>query len=853
MKKVLIFLFFVLLTSFASADLSDGMIRCLSFDNDDTSGSTVIDLSNTQNATLTGLTTNQTGKFGESYYWDGTNNKNVIVNGLYMNSLPEYTIIAYIKRQVVAGSSSVFRDYSGTVQSIVTTYGATGIIGYNHYDATSAYSATPTSHTYSSTAFEMTTVVMDSNTEFQAHYYENATMDGNNTVAKGIPKTTGTQLYIGDVPNFATDSWKGWIDNVMIWNRSLNETEISKVYNLSCSEILTLITSISNFSISALNIWDNASISNFSVEINNNGTIYNTTTGTLTTDILENSTSLWNITVFADDWFNNTYLNYNVSSNLDATLKQSWINFSARNTITNETFSNYHVKLNGTIACNTTGTNCGISYPNAGTNYIAELIDNDDTFKNSNTTINITALDNTTIYLYATQYIANITAKNLLDNTTINNFSLTVTHIEDNDTFTYNTTNGFIEVPTSNGNFNFTIDAPGYSTNNNSIIFNVTSDINHTFYLYTTNSLNITFKDADTNSLLTNKTITIQFIGTTAQTNTTNTSTLYVDLLSPDDYTLLYDSPGYRQGKYIISVTNRSYQSLTLYLRNETGTQLILVTVNDRFGNPVEGAQVTVQRWANDAWKTEQIIQTDFQGRTEAYYVLSTVFYNHVINLNGINYFGAINEDDDKKLIYAEDVASGLSFTINILGENEYVTYQETYDVSTSLTFTNTSNITGRFRYSWDDEANIDVTARLLVRKANDQTIICDETTTSESGITFCTFNNTGTPIVYTAQGFIDGTQKEAYTVRFGVEDSGTPNWAGTGYLFTFIILILLIFAFISVPDLALWISFIGIGILTYIGVIFKGDGTGNLSVISVIGILTYLVFRIKSDAGVNA
>ncbi len=100
-----------------------------------------------------------------------------------------------------------------------------------------------------------------------------------------------------------------------------------------------------NFSLTAFSAFDSSAIDNFSAIVN--GTFYNTTTGTIATNISNNLTSLINITVDSIDYFDKSYFDYNVSSNLVALLDPiNSVLITIRNELTNNLiYDNVSVKF----------------------------------------------------------------------------------------------------------------------------------------------------------------------------------------------------------------------------------------------------------------------------------------------------------------------------------------------------------------------------------------------------------------------------------------------------------------------------------------------------------------------------
>lgn len=111
--------------------------------------------------------------------------------------------------------------------------------------------------------------------------------------------------------------WNGQMTSLYLLSTSINSSDVSSIYAEGFNYNPYLANG--NFSITAEDAWTGLSINNFSAFIN--GTTYNTSTGIITTDILSNTTSLYNIIVFDNNnYVNRTYEDYNVSTNLEASL-----------------------------------------------------------------------------------------------------------------------------------------------------------------------------------------------------------------------------------------------------------------------------------------------------------------------------------------------------------------------------------------------------------------------------------------------------------------------------------------------------------------------------------------------------
>lgn len=363
-----------------------------------------------------------------------------------------------------------------------------------------------------------------------------------------------------------------------------------------------------------------------------------------------------------------------------------------------------------------------------------------------------------------------------------------------------------------------------------------------------TNRLNFTFFDSDTGSKLTPNNIDFKLIGDTAFNKTTTTANLYLENLTSDDYTMLFSSTGYEQSSYVITVDGDTNNNFSLYLQNDSAS-LVLLTVKDKFGQVVSGVKITIQKWVNNAWVTDQILLTDFQGRAEAHYILSNTFYNHILTFNGITYFGEINNDETKKLIYAEDVSNGINFNIDLLGGSTFpVYYSSILDVSYTLTFVNYTNTSGYFRYFFNDNNGIQRTGCLNVSYYNNQSLACTTCTTGSSATLYCYINQTVSSSRYIGVGSIDGVGVISNDRLFG-DFSTSIDWGVSGYIFGFFMVLLGFFAFLSSPTIGLMVGtsvFVALGAF---GVIFK-----DVSMAAFIGLLAiaFLIARVKSEGGLN-
>jgi len=218
-------------------------------------------------------------------------------------------------------------------------------------------------------------------------------------------------------------------------------------------------------------------------------------------------------------------------------------------------------------------------------------------------------------YNYSNMASLNVTAKYLIDDSPILNFVVYA-----NGTQLGNTTNGYLYISNlTQTTFNLSIDAVDYSLSN--AIVNINQSYKpYQFVLDKTNALLIYIKDEATGFSITSN-VTIRFTTSTTEfTNITNSSTFYIYGLEPTEYTLTFTADLYNPRTYIITIGNRTSQTLTAYLAS--GTDTTLFSISDKDTSAVlSGVTVTMYGFINSTWTPVQISETDITGRTELTFV----------------------------------------------------------------------------------------------------------------------------------------------------------------------------------------------------------------------------------------
>ena len=592
-----------------------------SYDNNQTTGTTSIDLADNKNGTIDGATTGATGLYEEAYAFDGTND----------NVLTEYDLSG----SVTFTWAFMFKVYDDADAN-------TGLIGY--YNDSNEYFAIryhtddnlyTTIRLGASNKFHLSLGVITYGTWYKYivtydgtkyEFIRNGTSILNRTEAFDLTDVgTGTFAIMEDLP--ASRYGNGTVDEVGVWSKVLNASEKAEYFSNGLTSLKGLAPPPTDyFRITALTDEDDSTaITDFIAVVN--GTTYATTNGSIGTNILNNASV--NVTINLTSNYSGGYFSrefsYNVSTDLSTTLYQTITTLTATEKISNNT-------LTGVFFRNGSEINITSQHFKAG-NYTFKF--SNSSYFNKSLNYSIPALFNGTINIIEVyNTILNIYLRNAYSNQSINNFTGWVYNQANNYNITHNAT------PTNTSQtgliqgLNYTIYAehPHYSIgpdNYENITINDTS-YNLTFYLYSNNSILVYIRDETTNILITdNITITLTFNVSENQYTTTN-GTYFFEGLQDGNYSVKFSGANYTTKSYAVTLADKSTQKLTAYLSKNY--QLVTFTIrNDLTKAVIEGASFTMARLINSSWVTTESKSSDITGRVQVSY-LPAVRYKFTIS-----------------------------------------------------------------------------------------------------------------------------------------------------------------------------------------------------------------------------
>jgi hypothetical protein len=383
---------------------------------------------------------------------------------------------------------------------------------------------------------------------------------------------------------------------------------------------------------------------------------------------------IYNLNINISSPNNNTQINRTLNLIFNSSSTSNLVNITKQN-ITIRPITDSTI-INRTIG-NMTGANTNLSWDTFSGSLTLGLwyifLNSTDTQSNSES--------NSIIINLTKDATVNITAKYILDNTTITNFNINITDNTTGIKRTYTSIDNKTEIEITQGrNYNIIMDSPGYAYNTITLLsFNQTYN-NYTIYAYTDNSVTINIYDETTGFIITQN-ITIEFTqNLTDFTNTTITGTYYQAGLSEGSWDIKISGGNYTLKTYTITVANRSTQTLNAYLSSISQTT-IFTTMDYDTGLTLPGASIVQSRLINGSWTLIDNKISDISGRVQLTYV-PTVKYQFLVTLSGY----------DTNLFYLDPV---LFSTYNIRMTKTTTLTPETTPDYTAVDISFYNNLTG--------------------------------------------------------------------------------------------------------------------------------------------------------------
>lgn len=450
------------------------------------------------------------------------------------------------------------------------------------------------------------------------------------------------------------------------------------------------------FVITVEDAYTGADINNVTATVN--GTYYTNTTGNIIYTTI-NTTAFngtMNLTVNNSDYFNRNYTDYNVSNDLTTELHAAEVTFYAYDRVTNNSITS----LTATTTNNTaTDTNPTL---NLSTGTYTATISKTGYYSNT-ASFTTSSLEQSSQNVSLYDAALNVTINVLGGSTTDQNFTIDLYSNDQSYHEQLSTTNGEVRFNITSGNYTLYVNDSLHTFTQYNVTINSTayaSLTNTTIDVYGTNSINFTFKDEITNSVIDYETITAEFISTNdAFTNTTTDGYLYVELLDPVTYTIRYSAAGYAQRLHYITVTNRTTDTQTLFLvpANATSLENVSITVIDSTGAAIEGYTVITKKYflSSNSYDTVEEAITDSEGEVINQLQLFEEFYTFTIT----------NTAGQTVLSSVPQTIKTTSLTLQVVEVTSVGTLWKNFDdIQYTLLFNNATN---NFVATYTDSASI--------------------------------------------------------------------------------------------------------------------------------------------------
>jgi len=450
-KKAAFFLIMLLcIIPFALGELSDGTIHAYTFDTN------AQDENGTLDYTVNGAT-HTTGYINDGYDFEkGTGDYLSQSHQTDLEIADTWSVNVWFNWESVSTGAIYTNTGSGTDRVSIGALG-TGMVGCGMY--TGAWTRAGDATFTDTGNWHMITMTNAGGTM-------KCYIDGVSHTDVVSPATSATSGFMLGSAGGGGDSFDGLIDEVTIWGGTvLTQAQVTDMYNKysvnSTQWNWQEVPASNNFSITATDLYNNTLLTNFNATItyNNNEWTQSTTTGTITTNITEN-TGLVNITVRATNYFLNTTLNHNTSSNHNSN-NRPWTRIGANNALTNATINSFTITYNST----TYNSNTGETYiPLYNTNNANVSITTNGTHNDDSTLLNASPyLQAHNFSLYPNPSSVQINIYDADSGATITeNITITVSGISGDNEYTTTTGNQFVSNLNA-GNYTISFENTNYS------------------------------------------------------------------------------------------------------------------------------------------------------------------------------------------------------------------------------------------------------------------------------------------------------------------------------------------------------------------------------------------------------
>ncbi len=318
---ILVLLILAMLPLVHAESLTDYGVSYWTHDDNNISGSTSYDYLKRNNGTITGSVTGFSGKMAETFKITNASSTYIEIannEGLGLNASDSFSISFWYKKDndPQGGDSRIFygTDDAGNHFSPFLYTTSDGKVTF-----------TITQSGVGSSSVTTFNALLNDTWYFVAATYNSSDRNLSLNINNSQDNSVTASYYSTSLPNdqpynispTTTRDYIYYVDELAIWNKSLNTTDISDLYNGGDGFNPYASTAVTYFK---LTIYDNYTNNTIAANVTINGSTYSTTNGTINTNITHQSGGTVNITINATNYTINEHFSFDVSWNLTSNM-----------------------------------------------------------------------------------------------------------------------------------------------------------------------------------------------------------------------------------------------------------------------------------------------------------------------------------------------------------------------------------------------------------------------------------------------------------------------------------------------------------------------------------------------------
>lgn len=322
------------------------------------------------------------------------------------------------------------------------------------------------------------------------------------------------------------------------------------------------------------------------------------------------------------------------------------------------------------------------------------------------------------------------------------------------------TTNGTVRARLTDGNYTVWLNDSIHTLLNTTVLLNTSSNLTSIdISTLTANAFNITFYNETNNEPLDGKTIYWSLISSAQSLNgTTNTSSVYEQLLTPGNFEIQYWREPTVRRSYYVTLTNQSAEMIRLYLIDDNEMTLYLPVLNDGDYYACSEMTISLLRYYLDinGYRVVEMAKTDTNGQGVLHVEPNEINYKMLFSGSCGTF-----TTSPQKIVSSTD-----SFTVT--GSTGLLTSSNAIqDATINLSYINS---TQTYVFTWADTSNVVTKGCLYVYRHANGT----RTTMSSS----CSESNIGS-LIYTLTGNLTDTQWTAKGQLYTNTEYSTYSFSG--------------------------------------------------------------------------